>query len=293
MMPAPSGLRSNRSVARRYGRTYYLASRLLAPEARPGIWAIYAFCRRADDIVDGTATPDEKRRGIDELEAMLERALVRGESDDPALDALVWTYDHWQIPPETLDRFLGAMRRDLTEQRYQRWEDLLGYMEGSAAVIGEMVLPILGGPPAAREPARALGLAFQLTNFIRDVGEDLDRGRIYLPLEDVTNFGALDDLLARRPSPALRELVSFEIERARTLYAASLAADHLLPRASRRCVGVARELYSAIVLEVERNGYDVLTRRAIVPRRRRAAEVVRALVSPRELPRILEQRTRA
>lgn len=286
-MRPSSGLSSTRSVARRYGRTYYLASRLLEPDARPGIWAIYAFCRRADDVVDGGATTDEKRRGLDELEAMLCRALVRGGSCDPALDALVSTYERWQIQPETLARFLEAMRRDLTVCRYERWDDLLDYMEGSAAVIGEMVLPILGGPPAAREPARALGFAFQLTNFIRDVGEDLDRGRIYLPLEDVTRYGALDDLLARRPSPALRALVRFEIERARTLYEASLAGDALLPRTSRRCVEVARELYSAILLEVERNDYDVLTRRAVVPRRRRAAEVVRALVAPRALPRLL------
>jgi phytoene synthase len=277
---AETRFRASRELARRHGKTYYLATALLPPRSRPGIWAVYGFCRLADDIVDGASSLEEKQARLDELEHALGVALAKGTSPDPVLDALVATYRTWRIESETLARFLGAMRTDLTITRYATYEDLLAYMEGSAAVIGEMVLPILEGDPAAREPARALGLAFQLTNFIRDVGEDLDRGRIYLPLEDVEGHGALEDLLARRLTPRVKALVRFEIERTRDLYRASLAGDALLPPASRRCVRLARELYGQILDYVERNDYDVLTRRAIVPPHRRLAELVRTFVAP-------------
>ena len=145
-------------------------------------------------------------------------------------------------------------------------------MEGSAAVIGTMMAPILESvdPPAAREHARQLGLAFQLTNFIRDIGEDLDRGRVYLPAEDLERFGVgRDDLAAAQASPAVTELLAFEIERARAHYRAAEPGIELLAPSSRPCIRVAFDLYSGILEEVERAGYQVLDRRVRVPRRRR------------------------
>jgi phytoene synthase len=166
-------------------------------------------------------------------------------------------------------------------------------MQGSAAVIGAMMLPILLAPDdkpgpvpatavgAAREPARQLGLAFQLTNFIRDVAEDLDRGRVYLPAADLERFGVRrDDFAASSASPAVRRLVAFEIERARAHYRHALPGLAVLPARSRRCVRLAYAVYGGILHRIEQAGCDVLAGRAIVPRRQRAAAVLRELARP-------------
>ncbi len=132
--------------------------------------------------------------------------------------AIVHTVIACGIEPECFERFFGAMEMDLTRSRYETWQDLCDYMEGSAAVIGEMMLPVLEPlSPAATAPARSLGLAFQLTNFLRDIDEDLDRGRVYLPQEDLRRFGV--DLSARRASPEFKAFLAYEIERNRALYA--------------------------------------------------------------------------
>jgi phytoene synthase len=169
------------------------------------------------------------------------------------------------------------MAMDLDVTSYRRWDDLLGYMDGSAAVIGEMMLPVLEplDHAAAFQPARDLGLAFQLTNFLRDVGEDLERGRVYLPEEDLARFGA--DPWARTVTPEWRQLVRFEIARARALYA---SADHglpWLPPRSAACVRAARILYSRILVEIEANDYDVFSTRARVSTGRKLATAARCL----------------
>ena len=174
------------------------------------------------------------------------------------------------IEDECFTRFFGAMRSDLTRRTYETWGDLLGYMDGSAAVIGEMMLPVLRPGTDAVAPARALGLAFQLTNFLRDVGEDLDRGRVYIPQEDLRRFGA--DPHARVVTPQWRALMAFEIERNRRLYREADDGIPALPGASRRCVATARVLYARILERIEAADYDVFAARARVvdarPRRR-------------------------
>jgi 15-cis-phytoene synthase len=165
---------------------------------------------------------------------------------------------------------------------YRTYDDLLGYMEGSAAVIGTMMLPILGSsdPAAAREPARQLGLAFQLTNFIRDVSEDLDRGRMYLPQEDLAAFGVQRaDLERRVATPPIRALIRYEVGRARTHYRAAAPGIPLLSPGSQACMRTAFRLYGGILDEIVAAGYDVFARRATVPNRRRAAIAVGSLLT--------------
>jgi phytoene synthase len=245
------------------------------------VWALYAFCRCADDVVD---TLDgrpvaERERALDELGDRFFRDLAAGRSDDPILRAVVHTVRTFGQDPECFRRFLASMAMDLTVATYDTWDDLLGYMDGSAAVIGEMMLPVLGprDPAAAVAPARDLGLAFQLTNFLRDVAEDLDRGRVYLPQEDLVRFGA--DPARRRVDEGWRRLVAFEIERCRALYRSADAGVALLPPASARGIRTARVLYAGILDRIERAGYDVFAERARVPGWRKVATAGRVAVA--------------
>ena len=182
------------------------------------------------------------------------------------------------------------MAMDLNVTTYRTYDDLLGYMDGSAAAIGTMMLPVLGvrpgaDPAVARESARQLGFAFQLTNFLRDVREDLERGRVYLPEADLAAFGVSPAALAEdarrgQASGPLRRLIAYECRRALGHYVAALPGLGLLERRSQLCVRAAYLLYGSILEEIGRVGHDVLRGRVRVPRLRRAAIVV-AAASPR------------
>ena len=215
-------------------------------------------------------------------------SLAEGDSTDPVMAAVVHTVITCRIDHECFDRFFSAMAMDLTTTSYQTWEDLRCYMEGSAAVIGEMMLPVLEPiSEAAEAPARSLGLAFQLTNFLRDVDEDLDRGRVYLPQDDLRLFDV--DLGRRSVTHEWRAFLAYEIERNRALYSFADTGIAMLPPRSARCVGTARVLYAKILDQIERNGYDVFSRRARVPTLRKAATAARMMVTgPRTLRRQAE-----
>src|SRR5690348_1374544 len=178
-----------RRLHRSHGRTYYLATRLLPAWKRRHVHALYGFTRYADEIVDRTEAlpPAERAARLQEFAGRF----LRGETDDPLLPAVLHTIAVFDMDHADFTKFLRSMAMDLTVTSYSTYDDLLDYMEGSAAVIGTMMLPILGSrdPAAAREPARQLGLAFQLTNFIRDVAEDLDRGHTYLPDAHLAEHG--------------------------------------------------------------------------------------------------------
>jgi phytoene synthase len=261
-----------RELNRRHGTTYYWSTYLLPRVKRHHVWAIYAFCRLADDIVDdlGPTTDAERAAALDELADRLFADLAAGASDHVVLRAVVHTIRAFDIEPKAFERFLRAMAQDLTVPRYATYDDLLGYMDGSAAVIGEMMLPILEPTsPLAVDPARDLGFAFQLTNFLRDVAEDLDRGRVYLPEEDLERFGV--DPTTRTVDDAWRALMRFEIDRCRALYRSADRGIELLPPSSARCVGTARQLYSQILERIEAADYDVFTARAGLPTWRKVA----------------------
>ena len=203
----------------------------------------------------------------------------RGSSDDLVLKAVVHTVRAFDIDPEAFRRFLRSMAMDLTVESYPTYDDLRDYMDGSAAVIGEMMLPILEPPDldAARGPARALGEAFQLTNFLRDIDEDLERRRQYVPQDDLKRFEV--DLAERRCTPEFVELMRFEIDRCRALYDEAATGIAMLPPRSARCVAAAHDLYGRILDRIERQGYDVFRSRA------RVATPVKLAVAVRHLRR--------
>jgi 15-cis-phytoene synthase len=268
-----------------HGRTYYFATRFLPADRRPHVHALYGFARYADDLVDHLALdwPPARRRAA--LEAWSTEALAcldGAPTDDPVLRAVRATVHALAIRREDLEAFLASMAMDLTVTRYPTYLDLAVYVHGSAAVIGSMMLPVLGTvTDAARQRAMDLGVAFQLTNFLRDVAEDWDRGRIYLPLEDLDRFGVTEwDFRARHVGPALRRLLAFESQRARALYRRAEEGWALLPPASRSCIRIAHRLYGAILDDLEAGDYQVFRRRAAVSGRRKAAIALRELVRP-------------
>ena len=267
-----------RRLNKRYGTTYYWSSLVLPRVVRHHVWALYAFCRHADDIVDdlGDAPLEDREKALNAYGDRFFADLAAGRSDHPVLRAVVHTVRAYGHDPEVFRRFLASMAMDLWVDRYATWDDLLVYMDGSAAVIGEMMLPILEprDPAAALGPARDLGFAFQLTNFLRDVAEDLDRGRVYLPQQDLQRHDA--DPARRIVDPEWRALMRFEIDRCRALYRSAETGVALLPPASARCVGTALALYSGILERIEELGYDVFSQRARVPTRTKAAQAARA-----------------
>ena len=280
-----------RQLHARHGRTYYLATLLLPRWKRRHVHALYGFTRYADEIVDDLDSTLDGAGQAAALGAWGERffAGLRGAPcDDPVLPAVLHTVRAFDLDVADFEKFLHSMAMDLHTDGYATYDDLLAYMEGSAAVIGTMMAPILesADPPAAAEHARQLGLAFQLTNFIRDIGEDLDRGRVYLPAEDLERFGVgRADLAAAQASPAVAELVAFEIERARAHYRAAEPGIELLAPSSQPCIRVAFDLYGGILDEVERAGYQVLDNRVRVPRHRRLGVAGRHWVAARSAAR--------
>jgi 15-cis-phytoene synthase len=274
-----------REVHRAHGRTYYLATRLLPAWKRRHVHALYGFTRYTDDIVDrlGNAPAQTRVAALQHWHRRFAAALDGVPTSHPVLPAVVHTIAVFDLDRADFESFLRSMEMDLTVTEYPTYEDLLEYMEGSAAAIGTMMLPILGAADlrAVREPARQLGFAFQLTNFIRDVGEDLDRGRIYLPGKDLAEFGVSpDDLRARRATRPIRALIAFEVDRARGHYAAAAAGIPLLNPTSQACIRAAYRAYGAILDEVVRADYDVFWRRATVPLPRKLALAAASLLTP-------------
>ena len=274
-----------RELHKRHGRTYYLATRLLPAWKRRHVHALYGFTRYADEIVDQTETLPPAERAA-RLQDWSDR-FFRRENDDELLPAVLHTIAVFGLDQEDFTKFLRSMAMDLTVLSYPTYDDLLDYMEGSAAVIGTMMLPILGSSDlaAAREPARQLGLAFQLTNFIRDVAEDLDRGRTYLPDEHLAMFGVTRaDLEERRSTPQIKALIAYEVSKAHEHYAAAAPGIPLLNPGSQACMRTAYQLYGGILDEVVAADYDVFTKRATVPNGRRAAVAIRSLLTRKGTP---------
>ena len=256
-----------RRLHRRHGTTYYFATRRFPADVRRRVHALYAFVRIPDEWVDnpGGLSVQDRRERVEDWGNQLVQSQEGHEPAHWAMRAFADVVRESGMPLDEPLQFLSAMAMDLDRTRYETYGDLLAYMRGSAAAVGLMMLTLLGVPesPQVRASAIALGNAMQLTNFLRDVGEDMRRGRLYIPQEDLATFevsaeeiqlGAITDRWVR--------LMKFEIARARALYAESDAGLPLLPDEARRAVAMARILYSRILDRIESNRYDVFDRRA-------------------------------
>ncbi|MFF0569535.1 phytoene/squalene synthase family protein [Streptomyces sp. NPDC004041] len=292
-----------RDLNARHGKTYFLATRLLPVDRRPAVHALYGFARWADDIVDdlaSTATAAERAAALTALEAQLEKGLHSGRSAEPVIRALADTAARYGIDHRHFADFLASMRSDLTVTGYASLDDLGGYMHGSAAVIGLQMLPVLGTVVRHEEaagPAAALGVAFQLTNFLRDVGEDLDRGRVYVPADLLAAHGVDRARLERSRRTGARDPGIIAALRAfaahtRAVYRQALPGLGMLDPVARPCIRTAFVLYSGILDAVEADGFAVLHRRAVVPRRRRAAVALDGLARALAARAPVRRRTR-
>jgi len=268
-----------RRLHRQHGTTYYFATSRFRPEIRRRVHALYGFVRVPDEWVDH---PSDGAPGLrlESYRAELLRGLKGEAVQEPVLRAFCEVARRVGMEPQEPLCFLEAMASDLTVTRYATYADLERYMRGSAAAVGMMMCDVLeaGGDPAMRAAGRALGNAMQLTNFLRDVREDAERGRIYLPLDELDRFDVREEeILAGDMSDRFAALARFQIERARRLYAEADTGIPLLPAEARKAVRLARILYSRILDRIETQGCDVFRTRARTSKVEKLAVAARVL----------------
>jgi phytoene synthase len=273
-----------RRIHRRHDPTYYWATRRLPADVRPAVHAVYAFVRLMDEIVDGPRRPPEpadRRAALDSWESMLANAVGGdGAHAHPVVAALADAGRRHRLPLGELHLYFDSMRKDSEPVRVQTWDELELYMQGSAGSVGRIMAALLGVRDERRSEFASLALAFQLTNLVRDVREDWDLDRVYLPAEDLEHFGVSIDQIGRRElTPGFRSLVALQVERARMLFRASApAADDVAPGV-RRGMRLARGVYLGVLDRTERLDFDVLGRRTSLPPWEMAQAVAGALRS--------------
>lgn len=266
-----------RALNAAHGKTFFLATRLLAPDQRPAVHALYGFARRADDILDEfhpALTPAER---ADRLQVLAGQFAAADAAGDPVLAAVLHTAQTYRIPQHLFDAFLASMRMDLSVTDYPDRAALDRYIYGSAEAIGLQLLPVLGtteSVAAAAPYAAALGKAFQLTNFLRDIDEDLARDRVYLPADELAAHGVDRQLLLwcrehRRVDPRVRRALAEQHDITRSIYAFARGGIDLLAPRSRPCVVTASVLYGEILDRIEAEDFEVFGRRATVGTGRR------------------------
>lgn len=262
-------------IARTHSRTFHLASHFLPAGKRRGAFAVYSFCRLADDIVDESTQDSARQDSARARLAGFARALgavYAGHPSEPVFRELAWTVREFGVPRAPFDELVDGVARDLEESAYAEWDDLAAYCEGVASSVGEMCTHVFGVQAGAGSLdravgyARTLGTAMQLTNILRDVGEDARRGRCYLPDEelaahDLTRGEILDGSALRRQDE-WSAFMQLQTARARERYAAAIPGIALLHRDAQRCASACAVGYAGILDVIERNRFDSFTRRA-------------------------------
>lgn len=270
-----------RDIARRNSTTFYLSSLFLKPEKRCAVWAVYAFCRTADDIVDAVTPAAARLAAIDHWEQAL-RAAYAGTPKHRIMVALHDAADRFHIPLQPALDLLRGARLDITVRRYASYNDLREYCYLVASTVGLLTSPILGySSSVALDYGVALGRAMQMTNILRDIGEDARLGRIYLPLDEMQRFGYTESSIFEGViDDAFVALMRFQIDRVRRLYTDAEPGIALLEPESRYTVRLALTLYRQILASIEANRYDVYSRRAYVPFRSKLLAALTVAFTP-------------
>lgn len=272
-----------RHILARSGSSFATAFRILPSDQRDALTAFYAFCRLVDDEVDGALRPEDARRQIARWRERV-AALPRVAEPHPVVEALAWAMQRFPLRVEPLSLVLDGVEQDLEPGRYATFEDLYAYCYRVASSVGLVCVAVLvdRDAPRAETYAELTGVAVQLTNVLRDVGEDARRGRVYLPQEDLRAFGVeAADLAARRASPAVERLLRFEGRRAAEYY--DLAGAALPPELKPRLffAEALRETYRRLLKRIETEGYPVLERRVSLGPLEKAGVALRRRLDPR------------
>lgn len=243
-----------REMARREAKNFYWGFISLPHDQRIAIYALYDFARQVDDDVDGAPLPELIPQRLRAQRERVKRCM-RGEYEDPVMDVLSKAVERYGIPESELQALIDGVERDCTRTRYGTWPELSEYCRLVASVVGRMCVRIFGfDDPAALDRADDLGLALQLTNILRDVREDADMGRIYLPQEDLERFGISEAaMLAANPGEGWNALVEFETARARRLFESGYGVLRYIPRRPAACVQTMAGIYEGILEKIERD----------------------------------------
>lgn len=254
----------------RGSKSFYFATRFFPPHLARAAHAVYAFCRYTDDLVDECSSVAQGRRDLDSWESMLHDALRNGSTDQPVLHIFLHTAREYAIPIEYAFELIEGMRMDLNGTRYRNFDELRVFCYRVASVVGLMMSHVIGlrrgvNFEIARRHAIDLGVAMQLTNILRDVGEDRARHRIYIPLEEMQQFEYSEaDLRQGLRNGAFEALMSFQVERARSYYVSGNAGIRMLNPHGRFAVKVASDVYQHILSRIEASNFDVFESRAVV-----------------------------
>ena len=270
-----------RIVARTQAGNFYYSFIVLPLERRRGMHAIYAFLRYCDDIVDEDGGAAEKKTQLQNWRRVLDSAYSdRNSAEHPILPAFQDTIRRFQIPKEYFDAVIDGAAMDLTEPRYDTFEDLYRYCYRVASAVGLVCISVFGfTDEKAKGYAESCGIAFQLTNILRDIREDAEMGRIYLPQEDLKNFNYSEaDIRNRLIDDRFVRLMTFEVERARGYYREALPLLPMVHPSSRACLAAMIKIYWGHLNEIERRGYDVFTQRVRLPAWKKLAIAVGALI---------------
>ena len=260
-------------------RSFYFATRFFPREMARSAHAVYWFCRYTDDLVDECPTIGQGREGLEKWADQVNLGLAAGRSDHPVLAPFLDTVHRYSIPHEYPLDLLEGMRMDLNATRYQTFEELRVFCYRVASVVGLMMSHVIGYRDPALPHAIDLGIAMQLTNILRDVGEDLDRGRIYLPTEDLRRFHYTEaDLRSKLHNSAFQNLMQFEAARARGYYASAQPGIELLSNQGRFAVKIASDVYREILTQIERSHYRVFSQRAVVSKSQKYWLTAKALL---------------
>ena len=275
-------------ITRREARNFYYAFVLLPPRRRRAIYVAYAFCRYCDDAVDSESAVDEKLQRLAQLRDLLDRC-YQGQAEEPVFRGLAQVARDYSIPQEYFGEVLSGMEADLVKTRYLDFEELRQYCYQVASAVGLICIHIFGfRDPRAKAHAIDLGLAMQLTNISRDVKEDLEFGRIYLPQDELAHFGCTEeDLRSGQVNEAFRELMRFQTQRARSYFQSGFQLLPYLSPRSRACTAVLGSIYSKLLDRIEGANYDVFSQRVSLTTAEKLAVMAQSWAGsmwPRRIP---------
>ena len=276
-----------RTLTAHYAKSFYFATVMLPKEKRWATYALYGFCRYIDNLIDTPRPRDIEQitQELDHLEEEIRIAYRTGESEHPIIKPYIAVARHFNIPMEYGFELIKGVKMDTHKKRYDNFEELYLFAYRVAGVVGLMMTPLLGyKDPAALKHAESLGIAMQITNILRDVKEDKDMGRIYLPLTDINQFNVrINDLFEEKMTDEIRALMKFQVDRAHHYYDIADQGINMLDRDARFAIFSASRIYRGILKKIESQNYNPFLGRVFVPKHKKLGIVANEVIRTKAL----------